>query len=358
MDTAQSLSFRRLLTDQFKRGATDLHYSVGSRPTVRIHGSLEPVEVEQVITDTAIRDLTNDLLSAEEQSRLAKEKDFVATRVFDDRIRAKIHIFHQEGQLSVSFRFLSHTPKTLRELNIPSDFEKFLTQKEGLLIITGGYGSGRTTLAAGFLEEINRTRVAHIMTIEKPIEYNLVSNKSIIDQREVGVDVADCSTALQFAAEEDVDVLFVSDMPNLDAVRRVLELAGAGMFVIAVMNSDSAVRALEKLITTFESHHQQHIQGLLADVLVAVITQELVPSIGGGVVPVHELLLNDASIKAMLVSGRLQQLEQVIKSSRAQGMMSFDHELAKLVRNQRISRTNALDLARDRSTLDTLLRAH
>lgn len=356
MDTAQSLSFRKLLTEEFKKGASDLHFTVGSRPMVRVHGSLQQLETEDLATEKSIKDLIETLLSEEERKRFEAERDYIITRVFDERIRCKVHFFHQEGLPSLSFRFLSLGAKTLKELNVPAQLGQFATKKEGLLIVTGGYGSGRTTLASALLEEINRSRVDHIMTIERPIEYNLVGNKSIVNQREVGTDVPDFETALHYVQEEDVNVLFVSDMPTLDTIRRVLELAGAGIYVVIVMNADSATRALEKIITLFEEHHQPHIRGLLADVLIGVIAQALIPGIGGTVIPVHEVLLNNDSVKSMITSGRLQQLDQLIKSSRSTGMMSFDHELAGLVRAQRISREHALQYARDRATLETLLR--
>ncbi len=356
MDTAQSLTFRRLLTEEFKKGASDLHLTVGSRPTVRIHGSLQALEAEALATEASVQDVVSTLLTADEQKKFIEARDYIITRVFDERIRCKVHFFHQEGLPAISFRFLSMAPKALKDLNVPAQMGQFVTVKEGLLIVTGGYGSGRTTLAASILEEINRSRVEHIMTIEQPIEYNLVGNKSIVNQREVGSDVPDFQTALHYVQEEDVDVLLVSDMPTLDSIRRVLELAGAGIYVVAIMNADSATRALEKIVTLFEEHHQQHIRGLLADVLVGVVAQALLPGIGGSVIPVHEVLLNNESVKSMIISGRLGQLDQLIKSSRSEGMMSFDHELANLVRNSRVSKDTALQSARDRATLESLLR--
>ncbi|MBI4272820.1 Flp pilus assembly complex ATPase component TadA [Candidatus Uhrbacteria bacterium] len=356
MDTAQSLTFRRLLTEAFKKGASDLHFTVGSRPTVRIHGSLQALESEEFSTEISVRDIVTTLLAADEQKKFSEQRDYIITRVFDERIRCKVHFFHQEGLPAISFRFLSMAPKALKDLNVPPQLGHFVTVKEGLLIVTGGYGSGRTTLATGILEEINRSRVEHIMTIERPIEYNLVGNKSIVNQREVGSDVVDFDTALHYVQEEDVDVLLVSDMPTLDSIRRVLELAGAGIYVITIMNADSVPRALEKISTLFEEHHQQHIRGLLADVLVGVVAQALLPGIGGSVIPVQEVLLNNESVKSMIVSGRLGQLDQLIKSSRAGGMMSFDHELATLVRNSRVSKDTALQSAHDRATLESLLR--
>ena len=356
MDTAQSLTFRKLLTEEFKKGASDLHFTVGSRPMARIHGTLQQLEGEELATEKTIQDLVATVLSSEEQKKFEDQRDYITTRVFDERIRCKVHFFHQEGLPSISFRFLSLAPKTLKELNVPAQLAQFVTPKEGLLIVTGGYGSGRTTLTSALLEEINRARVEHIMTIERPIEYNLVGNKSIVNQREVGTDVPDFETALHYVQEEDVNVLFVSDMPTLDTIRRVLELAGAGLYVITVMNADSATRALEKIMTLFEEHHQQHIRGLLSDVLIGVVAQALIPGIGGSVIPVHEVLLNNDSVKSMITTGRLSQLDQLIKSSRSTGMMSFDHELANLVKSQRISREHAIQHARDRATLETLLR--
>lgn len=356
MDTTQTLAFRRMITESVKKSASDLHLSVGSYPMTRIDGNLKPMEEEEIMSEQSLRDIVDALVPQEKRDVLEQQRDIVFTSDFDGKIRAKIHIYYQEHFPSISLRFLSTTPKTLRELGCPQGFERFTALTGGLLIIAGPQNSGKTTLAAALLEHINRTRSARILTLETPLEYDLLSNKSIVNQREVGVDVKTFEDGLDFAQKDDVDVLFLSEFDKPSVIKRGLDLANAGVYVITIMNTDSAMRTIERIITGFEPHEEQHIRGLLANVLEGIIIQELIPQIGGGYLSVHEVLLNNPSVKTLITSNRIQQIDQVIKSSRGEGMMSFDHEIASLVRGQKISLEHAKEYAKDRETLDLLIR--
>ena len=207
------------------------------------------------------------------------------------------------------------------------------------------------------LEQINRSRAEHIMTIEAPIEYNLVSEKSIVDQREVGNDVPTVEAGLDYVQREDVDVLFVSELSTPTAVRRALEVANAGIYTIVVMDVDSSERALEKIITSFEASEQEHIRALLADVLEGVIIPRLVPRMGGGVLSVYEVLVSNSGITSLILSGRLAQIPLTIRTSKGEGMMSLDVQLANLVRNQEISLESAREACIDETVLDSLIKA-
>ena len=358
MDTAQTLAFRKILTESIKKEASDLHISVGSRPMVRIDGSLRDMEDEDVFTESSIRAIVESILAPEQLTRLEKDRDYVLVKVFDNKIRTKIHFFYQEGFLTLSIRILSLNPVTLHELKTPPVIEKLSDHSHGLVIIAGRYGSGRTTLATALLEQINRTRVEHILTLEHPIEYNLVSNKSIVDQQEVGRDVATFEKGLASLDDEDVDVLFVSELGSSESTRQVLEHANAGMLVIVVVDTDSAARAIERLIAVFPAQEQEYARQLVAETLQAVVVQTLVPQMGGGRVPVHEILLNNASVRSFILSNRLQQLGNVIASSKAEGMLSFDTELAALVRSQKVSLEHAQEVARNRDVFDSLVKGY
>lgn len=357
MDTTQTLTFRRMLTESVKKEATDLHLSVGSRPMCRLGNALKALEEEDILSEQSIKDIVDAIVPHEKRDILEKKRDLIFSTVFDNKIRAKVHIFYQEHLPSVSLRLLNLNPKTLRELNCPAPLDRFTTIRDGLLVIAGNQDSGRTTLAAAILEQINRTRACHIMTLEDPLEYDLLSNMSIINQREIGVDVATFEDGLDAALKEDVDVLFVSEFSRPSIMRKVLEIASAGVYVIVIMNTDSSARAIEHIITSFEPHEEQHIRTLLADVLAGVVIQQLVPQIGGGHESVHEILLNTASVRTLIATSRFPQIDQTIKSSRGEGMMSIDHELAALARSQKISLEHAREYAKDRETLEALLRS-
>ncbi|MBI4600152.1 Flp pilus assembly complex ATPase component TadA [Candidatus Uhrbacteria bacterium] len=356
MDTAETLSFRKMLVTAAKRDATDLHLTVGSPPMIRVDGILEPLEGEDILTSLKIERIVESMTSPDQRDRLAKERDIVVMTVFDNKIRGKVHIFFQESSMTVSLRFLTLNVETIRALNMPPAIEAIAVLKNGLVIVGGHFGSGRTTLALALLEHINRARVEHILTIEDPIEYDMVGNKSIVNQREVGRDVNSFDAALDAIEKEDVDVVFISELENTSATRKVLELANAGILVIAVMDVSSSDKALEKIISGFPSSEQTYITELLADALRAIVIQYLLPRIGGGLVPVHEVLVNTSSVRSFILSQKFSQLAQIIASSRAQGMISFDHELASMVKNRIVSLEHAREVVKNTDIFESLVK--
>lgn len=358
MDTAQTLAFRSILTDAAKKEASDLHISVGSRPMIRVDGELQDMVDKDVFTQDSVQAIVASILSAEQVEQLYKDKSATIVKVFDNKIRTKIHLFYQEGFLTLSLRFLALNPLTLSELQLPPSIASLASLSHGLIVIAGRLGSGRTTLVTALLEQINRTRVEHILTLERPMEYNLVSNKSIIDQRRIGIDVESFEKGLELLDEEDVDVLFISEVESVGAHRKILELANAGVLVVVIMDTDSSSRAIERLIAVFSVNEQDYARQMVAESMKAVVIQALVPQIGGGRVAVHEVLLSNASVRSFILSNRLAQLGNVIASSKAEGMLNFDSELAALVRSQKVSIEHAREVARSSDVFETLVKGH
>ena len=356
MDTAETLSFRKMLVTAAKKDATDLHLTVGSPPMIRVDGILQVLEEEDILTALKIERIVESMTDPDQRDRLGKERDIVVMHIFDNKIRGKVHIFFQEGSMTVSLRFLTLNVETIRALNMPPSIEAIASQKNGLVIVGGHFGSGRTTLALALLEHINQARVEHILTIEDPIEYDMIGNKSIVNQREVGRDVNSFDAALDAIEKEDVNVVFVSELESTSVMRKVLELANAGILVITVMDVSSSDKALEKIISSFPSHEQNYVTELLAEALRAVVIQYLLPRIGGGLVPVHEVMLNISTIRSFILSQKFSQLEQVIASSRAQGMISFDHELASMVKNRIVSLEHARDAVQNSEVFEPLVK--
>lgn len=354
MDTGETLAFRKLLVTAAKREATDLHLTIGSPPMIRIDGVLLAVEDEELMTAIRLERIVDSIIDQPQRERLEKNRDLVITKVFDEKIRTKIHIFYQEGYLTVSLRLLRLDVGTVRSLDVPKAIERFTTVKNGLLIVGGHYGSGRTTLAMTLLEHMNQQRTEHILTLEEPIEYNLVGARSIVNQREIGKDVNSFEEGLISIEKEDVDILFISDLPTPAVIRRVLELANAGLLVITVLDVSSSEKAFEKLLSLFLPHEQVYIKELLADVLRGTVIQYLLPKIGGGLVPVHEVLVNTSSVRSFILSGKLTQLDGIIAQSRQEGMVSFDHELANLVRSRVVSLEHAREVARNAEVFESL----
>jgi twitching motility protein PilT len=356
VDTVETLSFRKMLVTAAKKDATDLHLTVGSPPMMRVDGVLEQIEGEEILTSLKIERIVASTTTPDQRERLATDRDIVIMNIFDNKIRAKVHIFYQEGSLTVSLRFLNLNVETIRELNLPPSIQSVAQLKNGLVIIGGHFGSGRTTLALALLEQINQSRVEHILTIESPIEYDMTGNKCIVNQREVGRDVNSFDAALDAIEKEDVDVVFVSELANASVTRKVLELANAGILVMIVMDVSSSEKALEKIISAFPSSEQGYITELLSDALRAVVVQYLLPRIGGGLVPVHEVLVNTSSVRSFILSQKFAQLGQIIASSRSQGMVSFDHELAGMVKNRIVSLEHAREVVHNADIFESLVK--
>ncbi|MEK7123065.1 MAG: ATPase, T2SS/T4P/T4SS family [Patescibacteria group bacterium] len=356
MDTVETLAFRKLLVTAAKAEASDLHLSVGSLPMMRVGGILQPLEEEETMTALILEHIVDSIIDMPQRERLEKNRDLVIMKVFDERIRAKVHIFYQEDMLTLSLRLLKLDVGMVRTLQIPKDFERFAELKNGLVIVGGHYGSGRTTLAMALLEHINQQRIEHIVTLEEPVEYDLVGAKSIVNQREVGRDVNSFEDGLASIEKEDVDVLLISDVSSPAAIRRTLELANAGVLVITIMDISSAEKALEKLLSHFAQHEQVYIRELLADALRGVVIQYLLPKIGGGLTSVHEVLLNTPTVRSFILSDRLTQLDGLIATSRREGMLSFDHELAGLVKSRAISLEHAREVSRNHELFESLVK--
>lgn len=345
-----------MVTTAMKQDASDLHIVPGSRPMMRISGALVPLEDEDVMSENVVNAIAEALMSPARKAQLDSRRDSVFAISFEDKFRMKVHAYYQEQMLALSLRLLRMTPQSLADLSAPSILERLAALKEGLIIISGRQDSGRTTLAASFLEHINRTRVCHIMTLEDPIEYQFLPNKSMISQREIGSDVPSFEDGLAAALKEDVDVLFVSESSSASLVRTALSCANAGQLVVLIMNTDSSVRCLEGIIASFPFDEQPSVRGLLADVLRGIVIQQLISKIGGGIAAVHEVFVTTAPMKAIIASNRFSQIDQTIKSGRADGMVSMDHEIANLVHLNRITLDTAREYARDQDTLMALIR--
>ncbi len=355
MDTTQTLTLIRMVTSAARERATDLHINGGTVPMMRIDGTLRALPGESIVTQEFIEEMLQSLLTPNMRAKLTETKDFSFTYLFDNKVRAKVSIYYEEGRPAISMRLLDVKVRTLQELNLPDTIKNFARLSTGLVLVAGTYGSGRTTLVMALLEEINRTDTLHIMTVERPIEYDMASNKSIVDQREVGDDVPSFEDALDHVQREDVDVLFVSELTTEGEVMRVLEIANAGVLVFAIVESSSATHALEKFLATVPVPEQEHARSLLAQCLEGVIVQRLVPRIGGGMVSVHEILRMQPSIQSFLISNRMNQISVFLKNSRDEGMMSMEYELANLVKNQEILPDVAHDAAVDKLLLSHLI---
>lgn len=342
---SDTLFINKILNIALERKATDVHLVVANNPVLRIDGRLVTLTDEQLLTADLINGLVTSFLTPENLERLNKEKELTTVYAWADRARFRTKIFYQKGFLAVSLRLISAFIMSPKDLGIPTAIIQHLNKTSGLLIITGPYGSGRTTTAAALLETLNRNRGLHIQTIEAPIEYLFVNNQSVIEQREVGRDVSSFKAGLAAIVEDDVDAVLLGSLHEDGLEEMVLELAESGKFVIVIMDADSVMSALDRFISNLALDRRSWGQNLLSEVLLGVLAQRLLPRVGGGMALACEVLTTTPAVKSSIKENHLYQLSSIMQTSREEGMVYLDKSLWDLVRSGDISPEEAMKVA-------------
>ncbi|MFH1226187.1 MAG: PilT/PilU family type 4a pilus ATPase [bacterium] len=356
METQQLAILNRILITAVKKQASDLHLVMGKQPVMRVDDKLVALETEEVLTADWLKQLAAELLNDEQKAVLSQNKEVTFIYGLENQFRFKVNVFFQRGYLSISWRLIPAKVKTLAELGLPTAVSQFVQLKRGLVIVAGPFGSGRTSTIAALLEEINKTRAEHIITIERPIEFLFANKKSIIEQREVGQDTNSFLAALDDSHEEDVDVLMVEEMDEPAVMASVLDLANAGSLIFGAMNTDSVSQTLEKIIFSFQSFERERIKNLLANALEGIIAQRLLPKVGGGMVLAAEVLVSTLAVKSLIREDKVQQLKSVLQTSGEEGMITLDRSLAGLVKQGLIARETALAYSASKEDFNSFFR--
>ncbi|MFA6422636.1 MAG: ATPase, T2SS/T4P/T4SS family [Candidatus Buchananbacteria bacterium] len=355
MLSSQTLLIKDILIDAIKIGAADLHFSVGNKPVYKINGKWVIMEEREIIDQDFISNLSMSLLDQAQQEKLKQNKEIFFSYDFERDLRFKINVFYQRGFLSATFRHIPMKIPTIDGLGLNPIIKKIADYKKGLILISGPFGSGRSSTAAAIIEEINLKRKQYIITIEQPIEYIFTNKESIIEQREVGIDTNSFEDALKYFQEEDGDILFLEAVPDIKLWPLVLEIANGSALVITTINSDTSSGAISSVVDGFSSLDQARIRDLLSNALKAVICQKTLPRVGGGSIAAQEILMANDAIKSSIKSGNLNQIQNVMQLSKKDGMVTFDFNLAELARNRRINTDDALSNATDKKLLESLL---
>lgn len=340
-----SIFLNRILSEMAQKNGSDLHLASGSLPMVRTGGQFAPLPGHDIISAEVINKIAATFLSQEEMVKLKESKSLIVVKNISN-FRFRVNVFYQKGLLAASFHHISGVIKSFNDLGLGEVCGNFLKASSGLLAIAGSYNSGKTTTAASFIEELNKTKALNIITIEDPIEYLFVSKTSFITQRQIGTDVNTVSEALDYCLSEDVDVVYINEIKDGHslgpAMRKIFDLASGNCLVVLEINADSSERVLEKiLIGVSESMPPEAARYNLADILVGVLSQKLVKRRGGGMVLANEILLNNEAVKSLIREGKIYQLESVMQTSRRQGMIRMDKSLESLIESGEIRREDA-----------------
>jgi twitching motility protein PilT len=345
-----------LLEEVVKKKASDLHLQVGLPPIIRVDGALVPIAGADILSDEAVEALIFAILDEDQKQILLKDKEFDFSFAFGDLGRFRVNAFHERGNLAAALRLITNEILTIEQLGLPPIVNKFADYPRGLVLVTGPTGSGKSSTLAAMVHKINNERAEHIITIEDPIEYTHRSKKSVIIQREVHYDTYSFSAALRSALREDPDVVLIGEMRDLETIASAITIAETGHLVFATLHTNSASQSIDRMIDVFPPHQQPQIRAQLSNILMAVVSQRLIPQIGGGRVAAAEILVATPAVRNIIREGKTHQLEAVIQTGTEFGMQSMDKTLVNLIHNGTISYDDARMVAVDQDELDRLMR--
>lgn len=337
---------KNLLDQAVAKKASDLHLTVGVPPMLRIDGRLMAVPGEEVLAGEKALKLVQSFMTSEQLERLKVRKELDFSFGYQN-MRFRTNAYYQKGYIAASLRLIPRLIKNFTELGLPPVLERFTTAAQGFVIITGPTGHGKSTTLAALINHINHSRSEHIVTIEDPVEYVFEHEKSIISQREVGSDTNTFARALRSCLREDPNVILVGEMRDLETIEAALTLAETGHLVFTTLHTNSAAQTADRIIDVFPPHQQQQVRMQLANVLLGVISQRLIPKVQGGRTVACEIMISNSAVRNTIREGKTHQLANIIQTSAAEGMISMDKVLAELVSKGEITIDNALTWAFD-----------
>ena len=344
------MEIHELLDLTIKNNASDLHLLPGIPPSLRIDGTLRYLSNYPAVSHQDIEIMLFSLLTPEQKEMLInnKEIDFsfgFGGGAYGDLGRFRTNIYYQRGVLSAAFRFLQPSIRTIEDLHLPKISHSFAGLKQGLVLVTGPTGHGKSTTLAAIINEINLNNPLHILTIEDPIEYVYPVGKSIISQREMDIDTHSWSLALRSALREDPDVVLVGEMRDPETMAATLTIAETGHLVFSTLHTNSASQSIDRIIDSFPASQQSQIKIQLAATLKGIISQRLIPQINGGRVPAVEILTGTNAVASNIRDGKTHLIDSVIQTSQDSGMITLESSLASLVLSGTISLETAKSYA-------------
>ena len=347
---------KELLSLTAESQASDLHLTAGYCPTLRISDKLIPLTKEKKLTPEEARELSFALMSEEQKQRFLEEKEIDFSFDFGEKGRFRINIFYQKGSVSASLRLVPKKVKTIDDLNLPPILHEFCKPSQGLVLVTGPSGHGKSTTLAALIDEINRTRADHIITIEDPIEYVFEGDRAIIEQREVKQDTLSFAKALRSTFRQDPDVIMVGEMRDLETMATAITAAETGHLVFATLHTNSASQTIHRIVDGFPPEQQTQIRIQLAGILLGVISQRLVPRTKGGLIPACEVMISNPAVANLIRENKVHEIDLVIETSAEEGMIPLNRSLADLVKRREITLENSLIYSSNSKELRTLAR--
>jgi len=338
-----SFSIDDLLEQMVARGASDLHVTVGCEPVIRLNGRLSRLEEFPRLSPHDTQRLLYRILSTEQQKHLEINRQIDVSHSIPGLARFRVNVYFQRESLGAAFRMIPAELKTLEDLGLPAQLHELATKPRGLVLVTGPTGSGKSTTLAAVIDEINRTRDDHIMTIEDPIEFLHRHKRCIVNQREIGPDATSFAEALRGALRQDPDVILLGEMRDLETIGTALTAAETGHLVFATLHTQDAPSTVDRLIDVFPGAQQEQIRVQIASTIQGIVTQTLLPVVDGNSrVAAVEILTPDDAVRNLIRTGKVEQIYSVMQTGSNKGMQTLEQALVDLVTRGVVSQDVAL----------------
>ena len=349
------MMLRDLLEQMVRMGASDLHLTVGSPPVVRVDGKLLRIPQHDVLTGELIKKLAYSMLNDKQKLKFEQNSELDLSFGVEQMSRFRCNMFMQRGNVAVAIRQIPYNVRTFEELGLPKVVAEFSKLPRGLVLVTGPTGSGKSTSLASIIDKINRERAVHIITVEDPIEYLHRHQMAIVNQREVYADTQSFATALKYALREDPDVVLVGEMRDLETIEAALSISETGHLAFATLHTNSCAETINRIVDVFPTNQQEQVRVNLSFVLQAVVSQTLIPKVGGGRVMALEIMIATPAIRAIIRDDKVHQLYSMIQSGQKYGMKTMNQSLSELYQGGKISINDAMSYSSNTQELGEML---
>jgi twitching motility protein PilT len=348
-------TINEILKTALDNKASDIHIVVGQPPLIRLHTQMTPMDYPVVTAESANR-MLKDILAEHRFAAFQERRDADFSHELPGFGRFRVNAHYQRNTVAMSFRIITDKVRQLDQLGLPEVVTRLTYLPRGLVLVTGGTGSGKSTTLAAMIDAMNKRYNKHIITLEDPVEYLLTSNKCTIEQREVGSDVPSFGSGLKHVLRQDPDIILVGEMRDLETTSAAISAAETGHFVLSTLHTNSAAQTIERIIDIYPGEQQNQIRSMLANTLQAVVCQELFKRIDQpGMVPGVEVLIVTPAVRNLIRENRIYEIQNVIETSRALGMQTMDTSIKQLYFNGKISKDDAVAMAHQPEKLERQL---
>ncbi|MBU0999172.1 PilT/PilU family type 4a pilus ATPase [Patescibacteria group bacterium] len=343
-----------LISNVIHENGSDLHLGVGRVPVIRVSGELIFLVKHPVLTQEDLLGFLGEILEKIKIEKFKEDHEADFSYDFQGEARLRGNAFFQKGLINIVFRLVPKV-QTLEELHLPPVLAELARKKQGFFLVVGPVGQGKSTTLSAMINVVNNEQTRHVITIEDPIEHVYIANKSIINQREVGIDTKDFHTALKEVFREDVNVIMVGEMRTPETIATAVTAAETGHLVLSTLHTNNASQTIDRIIDSFPGDQQDQIRAQLASSLLGIFSQRLIPRIAGGLIPAYELLLNNNAVANLIREKRTHEVDVVIETGMESGMVDLNHSLMELVRTGEISIENAYQYSLNPKGLERLI---